>query len=64
VLLLGGMSKVEPTARLARELGRSRKQLHTLRRPIQAHLNETVPTAMMHGTAFEANIVYRNAGEK
>ena len=31
VLLLRGVAKGEPTARLARELGLSRKQLHTLR---------------------------------
>ena len=35
VLLLRGMAKGEPTARLARELGISRKQLHTLRQRIQ-----------------------------
>jgi transposase-like protein len=31
VLLLRGMAKGEPTARLGRELGMSRQQLHTLR---------------------------------
>ena len=35
VLLLRGIAKGEPTARLARELGVSRKQLHTLRQRIQ-----------------------------
>jgi hypothetical protein len=35
------MAKGEPAARPARELGLSRKQLHTLRRRMQAHLNET-----------------------
>ena len=34
VLLLRGIAKGEPTARLARELGLSRKQLHTLRHHI------------------------------
>ncbi len=33
VLLLRGMAKGEPTARLARELGLSQKQLHTQRSP-------------------------------
>jgi transposase-like protein len=64
VLLLRGIAKGEPTARLARELGLSRKQLHTLRRRIQAHLNETAPTDVMMGTAFEADELYQNAGEK
>ena len=58
------MAKGEPTARLARELGLSRKQLHTLRQRLQANLNETAPTGMMAGTAFEADELYQNAGEK
>ena len=64
VLLLRGVAKGEPTARLARELGRSRKQLHTLRQRLPATLNETTPTAVMVGTAFEADELYHNAGEK
>jgi transposase-like protein len=64
VLLLRGVAKGEPTARLARELGMSRKQLHTLRQRIQAHLNATAPTGIMPGTAFEADELYQNAGEK
>ena len=64
VLLLRGIAKGEPTARMARELGLSRKQLHTLRQRIQGHLNETAPTGVMPGTAFEADELYQNAGEK
>jgi transposase-like protein len=64
VLLLRGVAKGESTARLARELGLSRKQLHTLRGRIQTNLNETAPTAVMMGTAFEADELYQNAGEK
>jgi transposase-like protein len=64
VLLLRGIAKGEPTARLARELGLSRKQLHTLRQRMQANLNETAPTEVMRGTAFEADELYQNAGEK
>src|SRR5919197_3696355 len=64
VLLLRGIAKGEPTARLARELALSRKQLHTLRQRIQGHLNETAPTGVMRGTAFEADELYHNAGEK
>jgi hypothetical protein len=58
------MAKGEPTARLARELGLSRKQLHTLRQRIQAHLNATAPTEVMTGTACEADELDQNAGEK
>jgi transposase-like protein len=64
VLLLRGIAKGEPTARLARELGVSRKQLQTLRQRLQANLNATAPTDMMTGTAFEADERYQNAGEK
>jgi transposase-like protein len=64
VLLLRGVAQGEPTARLARELGLSRKQLHTLRQRIQANLNATAPTQVMAGTAFEADELYQNAGEK
>ena len=64
VLVLRGTAKGEPTARLARELGLSRKQLHTLRHRIQANLNDTAPTGVMTGTAFEADELYQNAGEK
>jgi transposase-like protein len=64
VLLLRGIAKGEPTARLARELGISRKQLHTLRWRVQANLNAAAPTEVMSGTAFEADELYQNAGEK
>src|ERR671914_3007609 len=63
-LLLRGIAKGEPTARLARELGLSRKQLHTLRQRIQTHLNDTAPNEVMVGTAFEVDELYQNAGEK
>ena len=55
VLLLRGIAKGEPTARLARELGLSRKQRHPLRQRIQTNLNDTAPTDVMTGTAFEAD---------
>jgi transposase-like protein len=64
VLLLRGMAKGESTARLARELGVSRKQLHTLRQRIQTNLNDTAPSTMMSGATFEADELYQNAGEK
>jgi transposase-like protein len=63
VLLRRGIAKGEPTARLARELGISRKQPHTLRQRLQANLNQAAPTGVMTGTAFEADELYQNAGE-
>jgi hypothetical protein len=64
VLLRRGIATGEPTARLARELGLSRTQLHTLRQRLQAHLHASAPTDVMMGTAFEADELYQNAGEK
>jgi hypothetical protein len=58
------MAQGEPTARLAREVRLSRTQLHTLRQRLQGHLNTTAPTGVMPGTAFEADELYHNAGEK
>lgn len=63
VLLLRGIATGEPTARLARELGMSRKHVQTLRHRVQANLNTTAPTDVMRGTAFEADELYQNAGE-
>jgi transposase-like protein len=63
VLLIRGLAKGEPTARLARQLGLSRKQLHSLRQRIQANLNATAPTGVMPGTAFEADEWYQHSGK-
>lgn len=64
VLLLRGIAKGEPTARLARELRRSRKQTHTLRQRVQRNLYDQQPRAVLDGTVFEADELYQNAGEK
>jgi transposase-like protein len=64
VLLRRGMAQGEPTARLARELGLSRKPLHTWRQRVQTHLNRTAPAEVMTGTTFEADERYQNAGAK
>jgi hypothetical protein len=58
-----GIANGEPTARLARERGLSRKPLPTLRQRIHAHLKATAPTGVMTGTAFEADELSPNAGE-
>jgi len=55
VLLLRGITKGESTARLARELGLSRKQLQTLRQRVQPNRNETAPTDLRAGTPCEAD---------
>jgi transposase-like protein len=63
VLLLRGIATGEPTARLARELGLSRTQLHPLRQRIQTNLNASAPTGVMMGITFEADALYQHAGE-
>jgi len=64
VLMLRGIAKGEPTARLARELNICRKQMHTLRHRVQDNLYETLPTHALEEPAFEADELYQNAGEK
>ena len=64
VLLLRGITKGEPTARLARELHLSRQTVHTLRQWLQTNLNDSAPTGVMDGQTFEVDELYQNAGEK
>src|SRR6266540_2349757 len=64
VLLLRGIAKGEPTARLARELHLSRQTVHMLRQRLQTNLNESAPTGVMDGQTFEVDEIYQNAGEK
>src|SRR6266545_1979836 len=64
VLLLRGIAKGEPTARLARELHLSRQTVHTRRQQIQTNLNDSAPTDTMDGQTFEVDELYQNAGEK
>lgn len=64
VLLLRGVTKGDSTARLSRELAMSYKQVLTLRQRLQTNLYETLPNELMEGTAFEADELYQNAGEK
>jgi len=64
VLILRGIAKGEPTARLARELEIDRAQLHGLRQRVQANLAQTRPTAVLDESVFEADELYQNAGEK
>lgn len=65
VLILRGIAKGEPTARLARELAVSRRQMHTLRQRVQLNAYDTLPTEVLRDDMlFEADEVYPNAGEK
>jgi transposase-like protein len=65
VLILRGISKGEPTARLARELTLSRKRMHQLRKKVQTNLFDTLERDVLEDEVlFEADEVYLNAGEK
>ena len=53
-----------PTARLARELSVSRRQMHTLRHRVQENLYQTLPTDVRDAEVqFECDELYQNSGE-
>jgi transposase-like protein len=64
VLILRGIAKGEPTARLSRELGIGRPRLHSMRKQIQQQLLATRPQTPMTDRVLEADELYQNAGEK
>jgi hypothetical protein len=64
VLLLRGIAKGEPTARLTRELQLSRQTVHARRHQLLSNLNESAPTDTMEGQTFEVDENYQNAGGK
>jgi transposase-like protein len=64
VMILRGIAKGEPTARLSRELGIGRVCLHKLRQRIQQHLARRRPKTPMNDRVLEADELYQNAGEK
>jgi transposase-like protein len=64
VLLLRGIAKGEPTARLARELSLSRNRMHILRQRVQTKLAQSTPRQRLQESAFETDELYQNAGGK
>jgi transposase-like protein len=65
VLMLRGITRGEATARLARELGISRKQMTTIRHRLQQSVETNLPDGVMADSGeFEADELYQNAGEK
>lgn len=64
VLILRGIAKGEPTARLARELSIGRARLHEIRQQVQANLHRSLPLGLLPEKVFEADELYQNAGEK
>lgn len=64
VLILRGIAKGEPTARLARELGIRRSRMHEIRKQVQTNLHKTLSSEPMTDEVLEADELYQNAGEK
>jgi transposase-like protein len=64
VLILRGNARGEPTARLARELGCSRRHLLDLRHRLHHLAERFLPAGPLADGAAEADEMYQNAGEK
>jgi transposase-like protein len=64
VLVLRGIARGEPTARLARELGCSRRHLLDLRHRLHHYAERFLPKGPLPDAAAEADEMYQNAGEK
>lgn len=64
VLLLRGVAKGESTACLARELGLSRRQAHTLRQRVQQSVFRSRSQMPPDAAEVEVDELYQNAGEK
>lgn len=64
VLILRGIAKGEPTARLSRELAIGRPRLHEIRKQLQQRLLATRAHTPMSDRVLEADELYQNAGEK
>jgi transposase-like protein len=64
LMILRGIAKGEPTARLSRELGIGRPRLHKLRKQVQQRLSASRPKTPLTDRVLEADELYQNAGEK
>lgn len=64
VLLLRGVTKGDPTAEIAREIGVSRPTVHEVRQEIQANAQRRQPQNALSDTQTETDEMFQNAGEK
>ena len=64
VLLLRGVSKGDPTAEIAREIGVSRQTVHQVRREIHANAQRNQPQHPLPDERTETDEMFQNAGEK
>jgi len=64
VLLLRGVTKGQPTAEIAREIGVSRPTVHEVRQEIQANAERSQPQTPLTDDLTETDEMFQNAGEK
>ena len=64
VLLLRGMTKGQPSAEIAREIGVSRQTVLEIRHELQANAQHHQPLAPLSDERTETDEMFQNAGEK
>lgn len=64
ILLLRGVSKGNPTAEIAREIGVSRQTVHQVRREIHVNAQCNQPQHRLPDERTETDEMFQNAGEK
>ena len=64
ILLLRGVTKGQPSAEIAREIGMSRQTVHEVRQEIQANGQRHQPQTALDDQQTETDEMFQNAGEK
>lgn len=64
VLLLRGVTKEQPSAEIAREIGVSRQTVMAVRREIQTNAHQRQPQTPLTDDKTETDEMFQNAGEK
>lgn len=64
ILLLRGVTKGQPSAEIAREIGVSRQTVHEVRQEIQANGQRHQPQTALVDQQTETDEMFQNAGEK
>ena len=64
LLLVRGVSKGNPTAEIAREIGVSRQTVQEIRQEMQANAQRQQPQSHLSDSQTETDEMFQNAGEK
>ena len=64
MLLVREVSKGNPTAEIAREIGVSRQTVHEVRQEMQANAQRQQPQTALSDSQTETDEMFQNAGEK